>query len=115
MHACVLTMYLLFVRTYVVGTVIEGPGDVIYIPGQTPLPIELTCNITGLFVSWEVDNDTFTIGSINDGRLAGHRASGTNILLVDVPMNNTKYICVSNNEINVIGRSEPAFLYVAGM
>ena len=98
-----------------VGTVIEGPNDVIYIPGQTPLPIELICNITGPFVTWEVDAVTYTIGNINDGNLPGHRASGTNILLVDVPMNNTKYTCVSNNLTNVIGRSEPAFLYVAGM
>ena len=97
-----------------VGTIIEGLNNVIYIPGQTPLPIELTCNITGLFVTWEVDNVTYTIGNINGGRLVGHRASGINIL-VDVPMNNTKYICVSNNETNVIGRSEPAFLYVAGV
>ena len=105
----------MYVRTYAVGSVIEGPSDVIYIPGQTPLPIELTCNITGVFVTWVVDNVTYTIPNINDGNLPGHRASGTNILLVDVPMNNTKYMCVSNNLTNVIGRSELAFLYVAGM
>ena len=96
-----------------IGTVI-GSGDVIYIPGQTPLPIELTCNITGLFVTWEVDAVTYTVPNINDGNLPGHRALGINIL-IDVPMNNTKYICVSNNQTNVIDRSEPAFLYVAGM
>ena len=97
-----------------IGAVIEGPGDVIYTPGQTPLPIELICNITGLFVTFEVDAVTYTIPNINNGYLPGHRASGTN-KLVDVPMNNTKYICVLNNQTNVIDRSEPAFLYVAGM
>ena len=105
----------MYVHTYAVGTVTEGPGNITYLPGQTPLPIELICNITGVIVTWEVDDVTYGIPSINNGNLPGHRASGANVLLVDVPMNNTKYICISNNLTNVLSTSDPAFLYVAGM
>ena len=67
--------------TLYLGTVIEGPSDVLYLPGQTPLPIELTCNVTGVAL-WEVNGTGYTLWSLTDGYLPGHNRTGTNILLI---------------------------------
>ena len=77
---------------------------------MTLLPIELTCNVTGTVV-WIVNNITYTTGQLANGRLSGHDSIGTNIL-VNNPLNNTEYICVSltNGEIN----SDPAYIIIAG-
>ena len=96
------------------GIVIEGPSNVTYIPGQTPLPIELICNITGVFVTWRVNGSTYLPGNLiaNPPSLAGHSANGDNILIMD-PLNNTEYICVSNIPNTPGSPSPPAFLYIA--
>ena len=52
---------LMFVHVHatllIVGTIIEGPSNVTYIPGKIPLPIdsELICNITDAFITWRVN------------------------------------------------------------
>ena len=60
---------------------------------MTPLPIELTCNVTGVAL-WRVDNQRYTLGDLTNGALPGHSRTGTSIL-VNSPVNNTEYICVS--------------------
>ena len=52
------------------GIIFEGPSDVTYIPGLTPLPIELTCNVSGIAL-WRVNGTTFTLSSISNGALPG--------------------------------------------
>ena len=93
------------------GIIIEGPSNVTYLPGLTPLPIELTCNVTG-FVIWRVNGTAFTVADLNNGALPGHSHNGTNIL-VNSPVNNTEYICVSltsDGETN----SDPAYIIIVG-
>ena len=98
-----------------IGIVNEGPSNVIYFPGRTPLPIELICNVTG-FPSWSVTvngtMDEYTLNSLFRGELNGHNASGNNIL-INVPVNNSEYVCISNVGTTAIS-SNPAFIYVAG-
>ena len=99
--------------TYVntVGLVIQGPSDVIYFPGVTPLPIELICNVTGV-AAWRINGTDRILGTLGMGIPAGHNHSGTNVL-INIPTNNTEYICLSQTNDDTVP-SEPAFLYVAG-
>ena len=90
------------------GIIIEGPSNVTYLPGVTPLPIELTCNITGEISLWSINDTVFTPTNLP----AGHRTNGFN-LLIDTPINNTEYVCVSVMDGNQI-RSAPAYLIFAG-
>ena len=96
----------------IVGDVNEGPNDVIYFPGRTPLPIELICNVTG-FPSWRVtvngSTDEYTLNALSNGRVYGHNISGSNIL-INVPVNNSEYVCISNVGSNAIP-SDPAFFF----
>ena len=93
------------------GTVIEGPRNVTYLPRLTPLPIELTCNVTGVAL-WEVNDTDYSLGSLTNGILPGHNRTSTNIL-VNSPVNNTEYICVSQtNDGSDI--SDPAYIIIAG-
>ena len=78
---------------FLAGTIVEGPQNVTYLPGQTPLPIELTCNVTEGVVSWRVNGRGYILSAISDGVLPGHNRTGINIL-VNSPVNNTEYICV---------------------
>ena len=103
-----------YVRTYIyvyAGTVIEGPSNVRYIPGLTPLPIELTCNVTGV-AAWRIDNQSYTLNELTNGILPGHSRTGTNIL-VNSPVNNTEYICISTTNDGET-RSDPAYIIIAG-
>ena len=93
------------------GTVIEGPSNVTYLPGLTPLPIELTCNVTG-FTIWRVNVSSYTLADLTNGALLGHNRTGTNIL-VNSPVNDTEYICVSLTIDGEI-RSDPAYIIIAG-
>ena len=93
------------------GTIIEGPSSVTYVPGFTQLPIELTCNVTG-FPSWRVNGTVYILTSLSNGALPGHNATGTNIL-IDSPVNNTEYICVSST-IDGEASSDPAYITIAG-
>ena len=93
------------------GTIIEGPSNVTYLPSLTPLPIELTCNVTGAAL-WRVNDTDYALSSLTNGDLSGHNRIGTNIL-VNSPVNNTEYICASlSNDGDT--RSNPAYIVIAG-
>ena len=93
------------------GAIIEGPSSVTYLPGLTPLPIELTCNVTEIAL-WRVNNELYTLTELSSGVLSGHCRNGMNIL-VNIPVNNTEYICVSQiNSSNI--SSDPAYIVIAG-
>ena len=78
---------------------------------MTPLPIELTCNVTGV-AAWRVNGTDYTLGSLTDGDLPGHSRTGINIL-INIPVNNTKYICESlTNDGGSL--SDPAYVIIAG-
>ena len=89
----------------------EGPSNVTYIPSLPPLPIELTCNVTGVAL-WRVNGTNYTLDGLTNGALQGHNRTGTNIL-VNSPVNNTEYICVSqaNDREN---SSDSAYIIIAG-
>ena len=91
------------------GVIIEGPGNVTYLPGVTPLPIELTCNVTGT-AAWRVNGTNYFLGELTSGDLPGHNRTGKNIL-VNSPVNNTEYICVSAD--GSVTRSDPAYVIIA--
>ena len=93
------------------GTIIEGPSSITYLPNLTPLPIELTCNVTGV-ATWTVNNTDYTLGSLTNGELPGHSRTGSNIL-VNSPVNNTEYICVSTTNDGDV-TSDPAYVIIAG-
>ena len=100
--------------TSVLGTIVEGPSNVTYIPGLTPLPIELICNGTG-FLYWQVDGLCYFLSSLTNGELPGHNCIGSNIL-VNSPVNNTEYICASPSydftPCSIY--SDPAYIVIAG-
>ena len=97
------------------GAIIEGPSNVTYLPGLTPLPIELTCNASGLILGWRLNRSVavYTLGSLTNGVLPGHGRRGTNIL-VNIPVNNTEYICVSQTNNFTEISSDPADIIIAG-
>ena len=95
---------------YDIGAIIAGPGNITYLPGLTPLPIELTCNVTGVAL-WRVNGTDFLLDRLTNEDLPGHNVTGSNIL-VDSPVNNTEYICVSVGTNNVL--SDPAYIIIAG-
>ena len=92
------------------GSIIEGPSNVTYLPGLTPLPIELTCNVTGI-AAWRINNTDYALTNLINGALSGHNVTGTNIL-VDSPVNNTEYICVSLTNDGTTS-SDPAYIIIA--
>ena len=92
-----------------IGTIIEGPSNVTYVSGMTPLPIELTCNVTGVAL-WRINGSDYALSSLTNGALPGHNRIGTNIL-VNSPVNNTKYICVSTTNDGETG-SNPAYVVI---
>ena len=94
------------------GTPIEDPTNVTYLPGLTPLPIELTCNVVTGVPVWRVNGTSYTLSGLTNRSLPGHNRTGTNIL-VNSPMNNTEYICVSALNFALLINA-PAYLTVAG-
>ena len=104
-------MFFLLLHVLYTGIIIEGPSNVTYLPGLTPLPIELTCNVTGVTI-WSVNDTSYTLGELDDGALPGHSRTGTNIL-VNSPVNNTEYICISFTNDDAM-LSDPAYIIIAG-
>ena len=92
-----------------IGAVIVGPDNVTYFSGMTPLPIELTCNVSG-GAGWRVNGTGYFLGDLTNGALPGHNRTGTNIL-VNSPVNNTKYVCMSITN-NGETRSKPAYVVI---
>ena len=75
---------------------------------MTPLPIELTCDVTAAVV-WRVNNTNYVFSDIMNGFLQGHDTNGINILII-TPVNNTKYVCR-----NATNNGDPYYISVAGM
>ena len=58
---------------YYTGVVIDGPSDVIYHPGVTPLPIEIACNVSmGTVKLWTINSSYWLYIKLFEGRLPGH-------------------------------------------
>ena len=93
------------------ASLIEGPSNVTYLPGLTPLPIELTCNVTAV-PAWNVNDTKYFLGQLTNGDLPGHSNAGSNIL-VNSPVNNTKYNCLSLTQFGG-AISDPAYIIIAG-
>ena len=110
---CCVTIHTDLISHNCTGTITEGPSNVTYIPGVTPLPIELTCNVTGL-AAWRVNGlvTVYTLAGLTNGALPGHNRSGANIL-VNSPVNNTEYICVSQT-FGGEDESNPAYIVISG-
>ena len=101
-------MYTLYVYA---GTINGGPSNFTYLPNVTLLPINLTCNFTEV-VTWRINGTFYIPTNHTNGALSGPRHAGTNIL-IDSPVNNTEYICVSTNNYRVL-ISDPAWIFIAG-
>ena len=89
----------------------EGPSNVTYYTNLTPLPIELTCSVIGV-AAWRVNGTDYLLSDLTNGALSGHNVTGTNIL-VNTPVNNTEYICVSLANDGETS-SDPAYVIIAG-
>ena len=98
---------LLCILCTTVGTTIQSPSNVTYLPGVTPLPIELTCDVPAA-AAWRVNSTDFTFPAIMGGMPSGHNVSGDNILII-TPVNNTKYSCINRSTVG-----EPYYVSVAG-
>ena len=75
------------------------------------LPINLTCNVTGV-ATWKINGTFYIPTNYVNGTLPGHHCTGTN-LLIDSPVNNTQYICMSTNKYSIL-ISDPAWIVIAG-
>ena len=84
-------------------TTVEEPGVVIYHPGVTVLPIELTCDVSP-GVAWLVNGDAYLPNEVQSGSLQGHNVSGSNILITSNLMNNSQYVCTDNIYIGGVYR-----------
>ena len=93
------------------GAIVEGPQNVTYFSGQGN--IELKCNVTAGVPLWMVNGTTFTLNELSDGELPGHNRTGANII-IETPVNNTKYVCESLLSTDLTIQSTPAFVYIAG-
>ena len=115
-YVCVFMYACIYVCIYVchncTGNIIEGPSNFTYLPNVTTLPIELTCNVSGVAL-WEINGTDYALSSLTEGDLSGHSRSGTNIL-VDNPLNNTEYICESQTNDGGVS-SDPAYIIIAGV
>ena len=83
--------FMIIQRYLYVGTTFQEPGDVIYHPDVTTLPIELTCDVSS-GVAWFINGYAYLLNELVSGMAPGHNASGRNIL-INSPMNNSRYSC----------------------
>ena len=73
-----------------VGTItVEEPGAVIYHNGVS---VELTCDVSP-GVAWVVNDTSYLRSELRRGDLPGHNITGSNILIINNPMNNSHYAC----------------------
>ena len=86
-------IFIWYVRIYdiniFVGTTVQEPGDVVYLPDVTTLPIELTCDVSPA-AAWLINNRTYLLNQLMTA--PGHNVDGQNIL-INNPMNNSEYSC----------------------
>ena len=80
---------------------------------MTPLPIELTCNVTGLVAAWRINGTYHDTRQLLNNRIPGHSLAGPNIQ-VNNPVNNTEYICVFENDDGNENDSDPAYVVIVG-
>ena len=59
---------------------------------------------------WRVNGTDYTLGRLTNGALPGHSRTGANIL-VNSPVNNTEYICVSTTNDGETS-SDPAYIII---
>ena len=91
------------------------PTTIILFPGETSAIFECVINPSLIAVSWEVDGIRYGADELFDGDLPGHNATGSNITVL-APVNGTKYVCaIPAIPPNSVIKSDPAFLYIAGM
>lgn len=90
-----------------VGIIIQSPTNFIYLPGQTPLPITLTCDISP-GAGWRVNNQVYFISNLLMGSPQGHNVTGINIVIF-TPMNGTRYACITGR-----ADGDPYYIFVAG-
>ena len=62
-----------------------------------------------------VNDSRYSLTQLRNGDLPDHSATDGNEtnIIINVPMNNTKYVCVSSTNNNDV-LSDPAFVYIAG-
>ena len=89
---------------YNIGTILTSPRNFTFLPGITPSPIQLTCDVTPV-AAWVVNNDTLLLNQLGS---IGHSRNGTNIV-INNPMNNSEYFCSDG-----INNGEPYYIFVAG-
>ena len=56
------------------------------------MTVELTCDVSP-GVAWVVNNNSYLRSELRRGDLPGHNISGSNILIMNNPMNNSQYAC----------------------
>ena len=91
-----------------VGTTIQSPSNVTYLPNVTSLPIELTCDVTAVAPTWRVNSTNHLFSDIMNGMVPGLDISGINILII-TPVNNTKYVCRNGTD-----DGDPYYISIAG-
>ena len=104
-------MYIMLMYTLYAGIINDGPSNFTYLPNVTSLPINLTCNVTGV-VRWRINGAFYIPTNHTNGTLPGHRHAGTN-LSIHCPVNYTEYICVSTSNYSIL-ISDPAWIIIAG-
>ena len=62
---------------------------------------------------WRVNLTSFILADLANGALPGHNVTGTNIL-INIPVNNTEYVCVSLIDGGESSNDLPYYIIVAG-
>ena len=95
---------MIFIYTTYVGTILTNPRNFTYLPGITPSPIQLTCDVTPA-AAWIVNNVVILFNQLGS---IGHGRNGTNIV-INNPMNNSEYFCTDGTN-----NGETYYIFVVG-
>ena len=87
-----------------VGIILTSPRNFTFVPGITPSPVQLTCDVTPV-AGWIVNDSILLLNQLDS---IGHGLNGTNIV-INNPVNNSQYFCS-----NGINDGEPYHIFVAG-
>ena len=66
-----------------------------------------------MVTAWRVNGTSYTRNEITNGNLPGHSRAGDNIL-VNIPVNNTQYVCVFLDDDTNERNSDPVYIVIAG-
>ena len=82
---------------------------------MTSQSIKLTCNASGELL-WRINGTNYTHTQLINGTLPEHNDSsnGTGMILINYPVNNTEYLCVSQSNDGIIIISNPVYIIIAG-